>query len=320
MSPPLPDLLSRPPLLLCCARRELHLAAGPRAGARGAGAVRGGRGALRRARAEEPRGQVVASTRDELRQRALEQLLGRAKRYRLEEKDEEAEASSQRFLAAHDKWGTRLNGALESSLIDEVQATRAHLRRIITGPRSAGLGPQRGGGAHAQAPAARAPRAGAAARGAHPERAPGRRGNLRAAAGGAPRTEAGVHWVELVSRYCRRFGPGGARARARAGAAGHAHVVRAARGREPRGAAGPAVGLARAFEASPWFAPGAARAAHARPERQHDGADGREPVRLTAAWEERVPYTYQEKKKVESQEPYEKVESTRRAGRRRRAG
>ena len=250
----------------------------------------------------------LAPKREELRQRALEQLLGRAKRSRLEERDEEAEGYLAQFLAFHDAWETRLSGGVESSLQDEVESTRAHLRATVSGPAQRGLAlvaetqllRKRALLSHRELgrlneELTQSVRQGAQATCA---RLKGERGE-----------GTGVHWQDLVARYCRHFGQQAPEAPLAPELLGTPTWEGALTGASAEETQALQSALARVFEASPWFAAAAPRSPVLALAGSSSVQAGREPVRLTAQYEESEPYKAYEDHEEHYKVPYQKTET-----------
>jgi len=248
----------------------------------------------------------LVSARDELRWKALEQLLGNARRYRMEGHDEHAEDDLLRFLNHRAEWKARLNGALESSLLEEMGGTHQHLRTLIGAPAQKGLALTAEQSLVRKRPLL-----------AHREMAVIQREMenvvLQSGKDACQRlrtvnTEDTPHWKELVFRYCshwREYAPQPLAARELYGPAefhGDVSGLDAAQLSRLRAQ------LNRAFEASPWFSPGAT----ARPEFSLAGRFSTEqdntPVKLTAPYTEQVPYTDHENRTETVEEPYTEEE------------
>ncbi|MBJ6761134.1 hypothetical protein JGU66_10200 [Myxococcaceae bacterium JPH2] len=251
---------------------------------------------------EAPNDAGLLTARDDLRWRGLSQLLGQARQSRFEERDEEAEMSLEQFLTRRAQWGSKLDGALESSLLDEMESTHRHLRLLISGPA------KRGDALTAEAQLGRKQ-----ALLAFAEMAPIRRDLEEAVQQGGRATcerlkalpgDAGPHWVGLVSRYCRHYRQAAPEAPVFPEALGVPTWHVSVEGMEDHVVTFLQERLARAFEASPWFSAQAPRQAPLNLEGAFSERAWSQPVELTAAWTESVPYTDHEDRKASVEVPY----------------
>ncbi|MBZ4407914.1 hypothetical protein OWM54_13605 [Myxococcus sp. MISCRS1] len=257
--------------------------------------------------AKDPHDKSLVIERDGLRGKALSQLLGNARRFRLDGIDEKAEDDLLRFLDRRVQWNAKLSGGLESSLLEEMEGTHRHLRAVIVAPASQG---------HAltaeEALIRKRPLL------AHKEMVGIQRemessvlqsgkdtcGRLKAVT-----SDTGAHWREVVSRYCRHWrepAPEPAPAPELTGVPtweGQVSGLDSARMALLRSR------LARAYELSPWYSP----AAKPQPELllagRFDTRRGSENVAMTAPYTERVPYTDHEERKETIEEPFEADET-----------
>ncbi|NOK37792.1 hypothetical protein [Corallococcus exercitus] len=256
---------------------------------------------------DEPNNPEYRASLDDLRWRGLSQLLTQARQARVEGRDEDAEANLEQFFAYKVKWNSKLDGGMESSLLEEMAGTHQHLRQVIIEQAKRG---------HALTAEARLDRKRALL--GNPEMAPIRRDMEEAVAQGGAATCAKLkqslsggaqHWTELVSRYC-----------------GHYQQPAPRAGMFPEALGGPTwqvsvdgisndvvqylvTRLSGAFEASPWYSEASQRyvpltIAGSMSERRIS-----EPVQLTATWTERVPYTDHEDRTATAEVPYSVEES-----------
>ncbi|NVJ10072.1 hypothetical protein HUW63_33230 [Myxococcus sp. AM001] len=255
---------------------------------------------------KRPHDPELLLAREDLRARALAQLLSNARETRLEGDDEEAEAWLLRFLDHRTAWNSKLNGGLESSLREEVDGTRRHLQRLV------GNSARQGHALTAeQALQRKQPLL------AHRELALISRDMewlvLQSGKTSCQRlrdlsTEDSPHWRELVFRYCghwREYAPRPATAPELFGSPSWTGTVE---GLDEAQQAQLEARLTQAFESSPWFAPGGST----RPEFSLEGRFVTEresqPVSLSASWTDRVPYTDHEDRTEVTEEPYEAEE------------
>lgn len=255
---------------------------------------------------KSPHQPELVSARDDLRWKALEQLLGNARRYRMEGRDEPAEEDLLRFLNHRAEWNSKLNGALESSLLEEMGGTHQHLRTLIGAPAQQGLALTAEQSLVRKRPLL-----------AHREMVVIQREMenvvLQSGKDACQRlrtvsTEDTSHWKELVFRYCAHwreyaprppaapelFGPPGFQGDVSGLGEAELNRLRAR--------------LTEAFETSPWFSTGAT----ARPDFSLDGRFSTErdstSVELTAPYTEQVPYTDHEERTETIEEPYTEEE------------
>ncbi|WP_426749266.1 hypothetical protein [Myxococcus sp. Y35] len=255
---------------------------------------------------QSPYDAELLQSRDALRSRALSQLLSDARQARLEGRDEDAEARLLRFLDHRSQWNAKLDGGLESSLLEEVEGTRRHLQKLIGAPAQKG---------HAltaeQALLRKQPLL------AHRELARIARDMewvvLQSGKTSCQRlkdmsTDDSPHWRELVFRYCGHWREYAPRPAAVPELFGPPSWTGRVEGLDDAQQARLEARLTQAFESSPWFAPGA-------PERPVFTLEGRftterdsHQVALTAPWTESVPYTDHEDRTEVIEEPYEAEE------------
>jgi hypothetical protein len=255
---------------------------------------------------KHPRDESLVPVRNELRWRAMEQLLGQARRYRMEGRDDEAEHELERFLRHRARWAVKLNGALESSLLEEIEGTHLHCRRIIGEPA------RRGGALTAEhALLHKRPLL------VHAEMAVVLREMEQVVLESGRRTCAGLkqvpaedspHWSELVVRYCQHWGESAPLAPPPPEVfgvpvlSGEVEGMRAEQLEFVKGR------LARVFEDSPWYSPRASRYASFTLQGHFRATFERTPVWLSAPWTDREPYTDHEERTEEYQEPYTEEE------------
>lgn len=248
----------------------------------------------------------LVTVRDALRWKALEQLLGNARRHRMEGQDEHAEDHLLRFLDRRAEWNARLNGALESSLLEEMGGTHQHLRRLIAAPARQGLALTAEHALARKRPLL-----------AHKELAVIQREMEGAVLQGGRDTcqrlralpsEDAPHWRELVFRYCdhwREYAPRPPPTPELLGPpvfSGDVEGLGDAQRDLVRDR------LARAFQSSPWFSPGASPRPDFTLAGRFSTQRGSEGVQLTAPYTEKVPYTDHEERTETVEEPYTEVE------------
>jgi hypothetical protein len=255
----------------------------------------------------EPNNREVRDRLEHARFRALEQLLGQARGFRRRGDDSSANGKLESFLSYRQRWNQKLNGALESSLDDEVEQVDKQLRREVAQPAREGLA------LHAERSLNRVH-----ALLEHEELAAVRQrmeAELQAGAQAVcerlqhEKVKPAVHWADLVQRYCEHWqlnapnGPvlpetltgldfsGGL-----AGISGpHRELLQAS--------------IARSFEASPWYSSRSPRRVEALLEGDFSARTERQLARLSAPWMETVPYTATETQRESYQEPYTDDES-----------
>jgi 2-oxo-4-hydroxy-4-carboxy--5-ureidoimidazoline (OHCU) decarboxylase len=255
---------------------------------------------------DKPNDANLRATRDELRWKALEQLLGRAREHRLTGDDEQAEHHLENFLAHRVRWGTKLNGALESSLLEEMAGTHQHCRKIIAAPAQRGL---------ALTAAYTYDRKRALL--SHPELAPIRRemesavlssGKSSCARLKKVSAENAPHWAELVARYCRRWQEVAPEPPPLPELLGTPSWTGSIDGVSPDQLEHIQERLSRVFEASPWYAARSSRPVTFTLKGHFTTRHEKEPVRLTAPWVDQEPYTDHEERTETYQEPYTEEE------------
>jgi hypothetical protein len=252
---------------------------------------------------KSPHEQELVTARDDLRWRALEQLLGNARRYRMEGKDESAEDDLLRFLNHRAEWNSKLNGALESSLLEEMGGTHQHLRRLIGAPAQQGLALTAEHSLIRKRPLLAHREMSVIQR--EMENAVLQSGKDSCQKLKAVNSEDTPHWRELVFRYCghwREYAPQPPPAPELFGPpAFSGDVDGLANAQVERLRAR----LTQAFESSPWFSPGATpRVDFTFTGRFATRRDGQN-VTLTAPYTERVPYTDHEDRVETVKEPYD---------------
>ncbi|NTX15428.1 hypothetical protein HUA76_32130 [Myxococcus sp. CA056] len=245
----------------------------------------------------------LVSERDGLRGKALGQLLGNARRYRLEGIDEKAEDDLLRFLDRRAQWNSKLNGGLESSLLEEMEGTHKHLRLTISSPAKLGLALTAEETLVRKRPLL-----------SHKEMVVIQREMESAVLQSGKEvcqrlrdvsSDDAPHWRELVSRYCRHWRefapepPPAPELTAAPSWTGQVGGLDSARMELLR------TRLTRAFESSPWFSPAASH----HPELSLAGRfttlrDSRS-VELTAPYTEKVPYTDHEERTETVEVPYD---------------
>jgi 2-oxo-4-hydroxy-4-carboxy--5-ureidoimidazoline (OHCU) decarboxylase len=255
---------------------------------------------------DKPHDVSLITTRDELRWKALEQLLSQARQSRLLGDDEQAERHLEDFLSHRVRWRTKLNGALESSLLEEMAGTHQHCRQIIAAPAQRGL-------------ALTAEQAFDRKRAllAHPEMAPIRRemegAVLRSGKSSCARlkqvsAEDAPHWAELVSRYCRRWHEDAPQPPPFPELLGAPSWTGSVEGVSPDQVAFIQGRLSKVFEASPWYSERSSRPVTFTLGGQFTTRFERDSVELTAPWVDEEPYTDHEERTKTYQEAYEDEE------------
>ncbi len=246
------------------------------------------------------------SARDELRWRALEQLLGNARRYRLEGHDEKAEEDLLQFLTRRAEWNSKLNGALESSLLEEMEGTHKHFRQLISAPAQKGLALTAEQHLIRKRPLL-----------AYREMAvihremeavvaqSGKDACLKLKDGS---TEDSPHWRELVFRYCRHWREYAPRPPAPPELLGAPEWSVEMEGLNGAQQARLQARLTEAFEASPWFSPGATTRPALSLMGYFSTRSDSESVQRTVSWTEQVPYTDHEDRTETVEEPFEEEE------------
>jgi hypothetical protein len=255
---------------------------------------------------QDPKKTELVNARDDLRWRALEQLLGNARRYRLEGQDEKAEEDLLRFLAHRAEWKSKLNGALESSLLEEMEGTHKHFRQLIGAPAQKGLALTAESHLVRKRPLL-----------AHREMVVIQREmeSVVAQSGRAAclklkdtSSEDSPHWRELVFRYCRHWREYAPRPPVPSELLGPPEWSVQLEGLNSAQQARLQARLAQAFEASPWFSPDATPRPSFTLLGRFSTRHGSDSVQRTATWSERVPYTDHEERQETIEEPYEDEE------------
>jgi hypothetical protein len=255
---------------------------------------------------QHPQKAELVNARDDLRWKALEQLLGNARRYRLEGHDEKAEEALLGFLARKAEWNSKLNGALESSLLEEMEGTHKHLRQLVSTPAHKGLALTAESHLVRKRPLL-----------AHREMVVIQRemeavvlqsGKDTCSKLKNTSTEDSPHWRELVFRYCRNFREYAPRPPVPPELLGPPEWSGQLEGLHSAQQARLQARLNEAFEASPWFSTDATqRPAFSLLGRFSSRRDS-DSVTRTATWNERVPYTDHEERQETIEEPYEDEE------------
>ncbi|MDY7227066.1 hypothetical protein [Hyalangium rubrum] len=255
---------------------------------------------------QKPNDLNLLTSRDELRWKALEQLLGRARQHRLEGDDEGAEHFLESFLRHRLEWGSKLNGALESSLLEEMEGTHRHFRQIIVASAQRGLALTAEASLDRKRPLL-----------AHAELAPIRREMEGAVLRGGKDTctrlkkvsaENAPYWAELVSRYCRRWNEEAPEPPLLPELLGPPTWTGAVDGVGPEELQLIQDRLSRVFEASLWYSPRSSRPVAFALQGMFSTRFERDPVRLTAPWVDQEPYTDHEERTQTVQEPYTEEE------------
>jgi hypothetical protein len=256
---------------------------------------------------EKPKDRDIVQRRDLARWRALEQLLAHARQYRRKGDHASANGKLEAFLMYRARWETQLNGALESSLEDELEAVKKYVEHTVATPARAGL-----------ALTAEQALAQVSSLLAYPQL-----GNVRGMMthevlqGGKSTCEKlkaakGVgtaHWVDLVFRYCKHFQQVAPEPPLLAETGKAMDLVGELRGFSPAHDELLRSVAARAFEASPWYSPQASRRVAGALRGTYQSHSARQPVQLEAPWIEQVPYTAYETVQESFQEPYSEQET-----------
>ncbi|XXF76929.1 hypothetical protein P2318_28320 [Myxococcaceae bacterium GXIMD 01537] len=256
---------------------------------------------------KEPEDRTLINTRDDLRWKALEQSLGRARRSRVEGDDETAERFLEEFLGHRERWNSKLNGALESSLLTEMEGTHAHCRALISEPARKGLALTAEHGLGLKRALL-----------AYPEMAPIlremegtvlRAGQAECARLRALPTEGAPYWTDLVYRYCRRWREQAPAGPAPAATLGTPEWDGWVEGLSPEATEALKSRLSLAFERSPFYAPGASTRPTLKLSGRTSTRRSRETVKLTAPWTDSEPYTDHEERTETFEEPYTEEET-----------
>lgn len=255
---------------------------------------------------KEPGKQELVDARDELRWRALEQLLGNARRSRLEGQDEKAEDDLLHFLSRRAEWNSKLNGALESSLLEEMEGTHRHFRQLISAPAQKGLALTAEEHLVRKRPLLAHREMGVIQREMESVVAQsGKDACLKLKEGSS---EDSPHWRELVFRYCRHWREYAPRPPAPPELLGPPEWTGELEGLNGAQQARLQARLTQAFEASPWFSPGATSRPAFTVMGYFSTRRDSESVQRTVAWTEQVPYTDHEERIEYIEEPYEDEE------------
>ncbi|WP_147450262.1 hypothetical protein [Corallococcus carmarthensis] len=256
---------------------------------------------------DEPNNPEYRASLDDLRWRGLSQLLTQARQARVEGRDEDAEANLEQFLAYKVKWNSKLDGGMESSLLEEMAGTHQHLRQLISEQA------KRGNALTAESHLDRK-----RALLGHPEMAPIRRDMEEAVAQGGvatceklKHTLAGgaQHWTELVSRYCGHYQQPAPSAAVFPEALGLPTWQASVDGISNDVVQYLMTRLSGAFESTPWFSAASPRHAPLTIAGNLVERSTSQPVELTATWTESVPYTDHEDRTATAEVPYTVEES-----------
>ncbi|RKH70570.1 hypothetical protein D7X96_11090 [Corallococcus interemptor] len=256
---------------------------------------------------DEPNNPEYRASLEDLRWRGLSQLLTQARQARVEGRDEDAEGNLEQFLSYRVKWNSKLDGGMESSLLEEMAGTHQHLRQLIVEQAKRG---------HALTAESHLDRKRTLL--AHSEMAPIRRDMEEAVAQSGAATCAKLkqslsggaqHWTELVSRYCVHYQQSAPRAGLFPEALGVPTWQVSVDGISNDVVQYLTTRLAGAFEASPWYSEESQRHAPLTIAGSMSERRISEPVKLTAPWTERVPYTDHEDRTATAEVPYTVEES-----------
>ncbi|NNB98236.1 hypothetical protein HI113_30500 [Corallococcus exiguus] len=256
---------------------------------------------------DEPNNPEYRASLDDLRWRGLSQLLTQARQARVEGRDEDAEVNLEQFFTYKVKWNSKLDGGMESSLLEEMAGTHRHLRQLIIDP--AKLGNALTAESHLDRKRTLL---------APPEMAPIRRDVEEAVAQGGAATcgklkqslsGGAQHWTELVSRYCGHYQQSAPRAGMFPEALGVPTWQASVDGISDDVVQYLMTRLSGAFEASPWYSEASQRHAPLTIAGSLRERRTVEPVQLTAPWTERVPYTDHEDRTATAEVPYSVEES-----------
>ncbi|MFB1483319.1 hypothetical protein [Corallococcus sp. RDP092CA] len=256
---------------------------------------------------DEPNNPEYRASLADLRWRGLSQLLTQARQARVEGRDEDAERDLEQFFSYKVKWSSKLDGGMESSLLEEMAGTHQHLRQLIIEPARQG---------HALTAESHLARKRALL--ANPEMAPIRRDVEEAVAQGGVETCAKLkqslsggaqHWAELVARYCGHYQQPAPRADMFPEALGVPTWQVSVEGISDDVVRYLTTRLSGAFEASPWYSEASPRHAPLTIAGSLSERRISEPVTLTAPWTEQVPYTDHEDRTATAEVPYTVEES-----------
>ncbi|TSC33698.1 hypothetical protein [Corallococcus sp. Z5C101001] len=256
---------------------------------------------------ESPNNPELRASLEDLRWRGLSQLLTQARQARVEGRDEDAEVNLEQFLGYKVKWNSKLDGGMESSLLEEMAGTHRHLRQLIIEQAKRG---------HALTAEAHLDRKRALL--AHAEMAPIRRDVEEAVQQGGESTcaklkqtlsGAAEHWTDLVSRYCAHYQQPAPRARMFPEALGVPAWQASMDGISNDVVQYLMTRLSGAFEASPWYSEASTRQVPLTLAGSLSEQRTSQPVELTAPWTERVPYTDHEDRTATAEVPYTVEES-----------
>ncbi|MCY1031702.1 hypothetical protein OV207_09580 [Corallococcus sp. BB11-1] len=251
---------------------------------------------------DSPNDTSLRASLDDLRWRGLSQLLTGSRQARLEGRDEDAERNLEQFLAYKVKWNSKLDGGMESSLLEEMAGTHQHLRQLIVEQA------KRGNALTAESHLNRK-----RALLAHAEMAPIRRDMENAVQQGGEAacarlkqtpSDGTAHWAELVSRYCRHYRQDAPRAPMFPEALGVPMFQVSVDGISNDVVKYLLARMAGAFESSPWYSDASSRRVPLTLEGRLRVDNSSQPVSLTATWTEQVPYTAHEDRTATAEVPY----------------
>ncbi len=237
---------------------------------------------------EKPDDKEVRELRDRARWRALEHLLGQARLARRDGKPMEAEDQLEAFLSYRLRWNTKLNGALESSLSDELEETHKHLRAYIGDPARKGealLAEQRYRRKQKLLQ--------------HEELKEMNQEMRSTVSSSGQRTCAELkakaqpqqpYFTQLVVRYCEHFSSPAPAPPALPDASPTLAVDGSLGGTSAAQTEGLRARLVAAFEKSPWSSPKGTAKAPATLSGELEARIQRSPVVLNVPWTEQVPY------------------------------
>lgn len=256
---------------------------------------------------DSPNDPSLRSSLEDLRWRGLSQLLTQARQARVEGRDEDAELNLEQFLTYRKKWSSKLDGGMESSLLEEMAGTHQHLRQLINEQAKRG---------HALTAESHLNRKRALL--AYAEMAPIRRDVEEAVQQGGAATcarlkqepsDGSAHWAELVSRYCRHYRQVAPLAPLFPEALGVPMFQVSLEGISNDVVQYLLSRLAGAFESSPWYGEGSPRRPPLTVQGTLSESRTSQPVDLAASWTEQVPYTAHEDRTATAEVPYTVEES-----------